>query len=358
MNLSDLKSIFIFEDVSEQYLKMVTPEMSRTFYDGDVIFNKEENKRDLMILTRGQVCVYSGDTFIVPRAAPTIIGEQALIDQIERSATVKAQGLVNALVIPADVAERLFEDPAFNRNLLKVLSAKLREATEDRAVHYKNEKLLFGEFRAHVSPEITDRLLATGINYGAPRFIENAVILLSDIRSFTDLSAGMTPEEIAAQLSPYLSKIVDVIHRHGGVVDKFIGDAVLAFWGFVESENLERKAFECAVEMVEVAARCEFGGKPIVIGAGLNQGKVFVGNVGSDGKRQFTVLGTPVNLAARYESKSKELGSPIVIGESLYNRLPSEIQELLKTHLDQEIKGAEKQTLYSFNPLTGGQISE
>lgn len=350
MNLAELKNINFFNNVPDKYLELITPQMMHTYYDGDVIFREQADSHDLLVLTYGQVCIYSGDTFLVCRQAPAIVGEQALIDQTNLSATIKAQGLVNALIIPAQISERLLESFDFSRNLLKALSAKLRQSTEDRAIHYKNEKLLFGEFRAHVSPEVTNKLLATGIDYGAPRFIENAVILLSDIRSFTDLSAVMTPEEIADQLSHYLGEIVDVIHYHGGVVDKFIGDAVLAFWGFTEGEDHEKRAFDCAVEMVKTAALRQFGGRYISIGVGLNKGKVFVGNVGSDGKRQFTILGTPVNLVARYEGKSKELGSPIVIGETLYNSFSAEVQASLTTHPEQFIKGAEKQTLYTYQP--------
>ncbi len=353
MDITELKQIPVFEGVAEDYLLMITADMWQTFSDGQVIFQENDASLDLMILTYGQVCVRFDDTYIVCRTAPAVIGEQALINDSVRSATVTAQGFAKAIVIPNKIAKKLFESREFLFNLLKAVSEKLRDSTYDRGVRYKNEELLFGEFRAHVSPEVTSRLLATGVNYGAPRFIENAVIMLSDIRSFTQISARMSPQQIAEQLSLYLSEIVDIIHRHGGTVDKFIGDAVLAFWGFSEfgTENQEEKAFRCAVEMFEAANRMTFGEKEIEIGVGLNQGEVFVGNVGSDGKRQFTILGTPVNLAARYESLSKELASPIVVGEVLHKNLPPEIQSFLIPHSELEIKGAKTQTVYSFNPL-------
>lgn len=195
-------------------------------------------------------------------------------------------------------------------------------------------------------------MLATGLDYGRPRYIEDAVILLSDIRSFTDRSAGMSAEEIADQLSPYLTFIVDIIHKHEGVVDKFIGDAVLAFWGFTDDEDKVNKAFSCAEEMVRTAARMTFGGEPIRIGVGLNYGRVFVGNIGSDGKRQFTIIGMPVNLAARYESKTKELNASIVAGESFFKNLSVEKQQLFTAHPGQDIKGDAKQTLYACDPQT------
>lgn len=119
------------------------------------------------------------------------------------------------------------ENAAFVGNLLHLLSEKLVEASNERAYHFRNEQLLFSEFRAHLSPEITNHLLATGLAYGYPRYID-AVILFADIRSFTEALAGMFPHEVANQLGPYFDAMVTVIQSYEGLVDKFIGDAVMA----------------------------------------------------------------------------------------------------------------------------------
>jgi class 3 adenylate cyclase len=326
--------------------------MVRHFRHGDVIFRRGDEARHLVILLEGQACVYDDDVFITCRTAPAVVGEQAFIDETTRSATITAQGFVKALVLPEATVRELMLDSAFVRNLLRLVSCKLREATEERARHYKREELLFSEFKAHSSEEMINSLLATGVDYGSPRFIEDAVILFSDIRDFTTRSAFLNPDEIAAQLSPYLSEIVDTIHRHGGLVDKFVGDAVMAVWGYTASDRKALDAFRCAEEMIRVASAMEFGGHPIRIGIGLNTGKVFSGNIGNEGKKQFTVLGMPVNLAARFESKAKELGTPIVMGRAFCESLPTEVQSLLTAHDGQAIKGDSPQTLYTFNPAT------
>ena len=93
----------------------------------------------------------------------------------------------------------------------------------------------------------------------------------------------------------------------------------------------------------------EFGGEPIAIGVGLNAGRVFIGNIGGKGKRQFTVLGDPVNLASRYEAHSKLLDVPMVIGEAVYRQLPCEMRSALKEHRNQPIKGAKPQTVYAYS---------
>jgi adenylate cyclase len=95
-----------------------------------------------------------------------------------------------------------------------------------------------------------------------------------------------------------------------------------------------------------------FGGVPISIGVGLNAGQVFIGNIGSAGKRQFTVLGSPVNLAARFEGETKSLGAPIVVGQDFFARLPPGHQTLLVPHENRPIKGADPQTVYAYTPVT------
>ena len=346
-----LVTLPLFTDVSAEMLTCVTAEMYHTFMNDEVLFHQGEAADSLVVLLHGTVKIETDGIYIVSRSAYEVIGEQAFINSTSRSASAVAQGMVKALVLPRHVVDRLLEDPAFCKNLLKLVSLKLTEATVERAIRYRHEELLFSEFRAHVAPEVLQRLLATGMRYGDPRYID-AVILFSDIRSFTQRSAGMTPETIAEELSPYLDAIVEVIHRYKGFVDKFIGDAVMAIWGFAPSEeDMISQALDCAKEMILTASRMSFGDEPIAIGIGLNAGQVFIGNVGGAGKRQFTVLGTAVNLAARFESESKALGTEIVLGPAFYDRLSSEQQTGLVPHEGRHIKGAEPLTVYTCKPI-------
>ncbi len=343
----DISLLPIFNDVPADLLERITPEMIRFYGDGAIILAEGAPADNLLILIRGQVRIILNGTFLVTRYPYAVLGEQAFINKTVRSTTVIAQGMVEALVLPPALVEQFMENIAFMGNLLRLVSEKLTEASNERAFRFRNEQLLFSEFRAHLSPEITSYLLATGLTYGEPRYID-AVILFSDIRSFTERSAGMTPQEIASQLGTYLDATVTVIHRHGGLVDKFIGDAVMAIWGFAASEgDPVTQAFTCAQEMLHTAASMRFAGKSIVIGIGLNAGQVFIGNIGGEGKRQFTVLGSPVNLAARFESETKALNAPIVMGTDFYDRLPSDLQALMVKHESRPIKGAVPQTLYT-----------
>lgn len=345
----DLTSILVFEGVSAKTLSLITEDCVRLFYHGDEIVHEGDGGEDLIILLHGRAHVSSGGTHLVSRGTGEIIGEQAIIEGKPRSATVVAEGMVKALILPPPIFQRLLQDVMFVRNIAKALSLKLRQATSERAVRYRNEERLFSEFSAHVAPEVASRLLATGNRYGDPRFVE-AVILIADIRSFTEKCARLDPQQIAVDLSHYLDGMVEVIHRYGGLVDKFIGDAVLAVWGVIPHDgNLAVKALGCAGEMVSHASASRFAGEPIRIGVGLTQGRVFSGNVGGKGKRQFTVLGSPVNLAARLESETALLGEKIVADQGFYNGLPETYRQHVRCHEGRSIKGFEKMSVYSWD---------
>ncbi len=348
----DLAQLPLLRNVPLELVEVIKQEgMVRFYRDEETILHQGDEADGLVILLHGQVRILTDGVFLVSRRAYEVIGEQAFLNHAMRSATVIAQGTVKALVLPTSLVQHLLTDATFTGNLLRFVSQKLSEATNERASRFRNERLLFSEFSAHLAPEITQRLLATGLTYGQPRYIDG-ILLFADIRSFTERSAGMVPEQMAQQLSTYFDAMVTVIHHHEGFVDKFIGDAVMAVWGLAPStRDSVIQALTCAKAMIDTAAQLAFGDRPISIGIGLNAGQVFIGNVGGEGKRQFTVLGTPVNLAARYESEAKALHVPLVMGKAFYDRLPPEYQEPLVMHENWPIKGVEPQILYSYTPV-------
>lgn len=300
--------------------------------DGDIIIREGDPADHVYFLTHDEVEVTREGKTMRIASAPDLLGEQACLEaDVPRSATLVARRAPQLVQVSCRSFEILLEDQAFARNVILLLSGKLRRATADRAYRYGREERLFGEFRAHVSQEALDELLSSdGDAYGQPRVLNNAVVLFSDVRNFTNLSATMDPVRMAREVGDYLSATVDVIHKFGGYVDKFIGDAVMAFWGLLPTRGSATDlALNCAREMVEAVARCSFAGAPISIGVGIEAGDIFCGNIGSAEKRQFTVLGPAVNAAARFEPLSKELHSPIVVGPGAYQRLsPAEATRL------------------------------
>jgi class 3 adenylate cyclase len=347
-----LSSLPLFANVPLELLQMVIGEDAMRYYhDSDILCHQGDPPDNLFILLHGQARILTDGIFLIVRKPYEILGELAFINQMPRNATVIAQGAVQALVLQRNIVEQLMNNGVFTHNLLHLVAEKLHESTQERAFHFRQEALLFSEFRAHLSPIIAQRLLATGKHYGTPRFID-AVLLFADIRNFTERSSTMTPERLVQELNPYLDAVVSVIHRYEGMVDKFIGDAVFALWGIAPSqEDPIQQAFACVQEMLLTSAQLSFGGEPIQLGIGLNVGRVFSGNVGSEEKRQFTVLGHPVNLAARYEGATKDLHAPIVMGEAFVHRLPPVLLAQFHRHDHVAIRGAGTQTLYTYDPI-------
>lgn len=204
--------------------------------------------------------------------------------------------------------------------------------TLDQAVSQEIEKRrvrsLFSRF---ISPEMVSQLIETQ-NINSLNKRAELTILFSDIRGFTTISEKLTPEEVVALLNPYLAVMTDVIHRHGGTVDKYEGDAIVAFFGEpLHYPDHARRAVKAALEMRKVLfklnrqwiteGRSKDG---FEMGIGLNTGQVFVGLLGSDQRINYTIIGDNANLAARLQDQTKEFGWPILISESTYQQVKDE----------------------------------
>jgi adenylate cyclase len=185
-------------------------------------------------------------------------------------------------------------------------------------------------FTRFISPEMVDQLIATqDINSLNKR--ANVTILFSDIRGFTTLSEKLAPDEVVALLNPYLEAMTHVIDKYGGTVDKYEGDAIIAFFGEpVVHEDHALRAVRTAVEMrTALAALHEQWEKeghpyPIDIGIGINSGDVFVGLLGSAHRINYTIIGDNANLASRLQDLTKTYQSPIMISESTYLQVKDE----------------------------------
>ena len=176
-------------------------------------------------------------------------------------------------------------------------------------------------FSRFVNPHVVRDLLARG---GFPKSGQSRqiTVLFSDIRGFTTLSETHPPEEIVSLLNRYFSRQVEVIFRHGGCLDKFIGDAIMAFWGApLDDPDHGLHAVMAAVEMSETleAFKRELGeiGAVFDVGIGLNSGPAVVGLIGSDNKREYTAIGDTVNLASRIEGLTKGVARILVSEDTM-----------------------------------------
>ena len=149
-------------------------------------------------------------------------------------------------------------------------------------------------------------------------------VLFSDIRGFTSISEKLSPEAVVRTLNEHLNMMVSIIFKHGGTLDKFVGDCVMAFWGApLPQPNHAELAARAALEMIEglekLNQKWQSEGRPILkIGVGINTGEMLFGNIGSEQRMDFTVIGDSVNLGSRLESATKELHASIVISDATY----------------------------------------
>lgn len=203
---------------------------------------------------------------------------------------------------------------------------------------------LFGQF---VSGEVAERLIQEKQDVLGEA--KEVALLFSDIRGFTTFCEGKSPAEVVSRLNQYFDQMVEAITAHGGVVDKFIGDAIMAnFGGLVELKNPSAAAFEAAQAMRnalgELNARwVEEGLEPLENGIGLHFGEVLQGPLGSQKRREFTLIGDAVNLASRLESLTKDLGCPLLVSGALFERLDAAQQAQLEAKGSHQVKGKQAQ---------------
>lgn len=178
-------------------------------------------------------------------------------------------------------------------------------------------------FGRYVDPRIVERLIsgAALATEGQRRVM---TVLFCDVKGFVGVSEEMTPQGLVKVMNRYFSTMSAPIHAHGGIIDKYIGDAIMAFWGSPYPQTDHALcACSCALQMSRGLAKLNVKWKqenrpPIAIGIGLNTGPVNVGNMGSEKRLAWTVMGDNVNLASRLEGITKEYQIQIVISESTY----------------------------------------
>ncbi len=178
----------------------------------------------------------------------------------------------------------------------------------------------FGKF---VNSEIAERAMRGEIKLGGEKKI--CAIFFSDIRGFTKISEGLAPEEVVEFLNEYMTEMVDCVNKTDGVVDKFIGDAIMAHWGAISSTgNDTENAVNAALMMRAALLKFNQGRgstkKPIIkFGCGINTGAVISGQIGSEQRLEYTVIGDAVNLASRVEALNKPFGTDILITQDSYD---------------------------------------
>ena len=205
----------------------------------------------------------------------------------------------------------------------------------------KNMESLFGQY---VPPELVKKMADDPLKYSMAGRNAEMTVLFSDIRGFTAISESLTATQLAAYINEYLTNMSQIISEDEGTLDKYIGDAIMAFWGApVDNAKHASFAIKSALRMSEetdrLAESFKSRGLPAFnIGIGLNAGNMVVGDMGSSYRKNYTVMGDPVNLASRLEGLTKYYGLRILVGESVKALTP----EYLYREIDRvKVKGKE-----------------
>jgi len=230
--------------------------------------------------------------------------------------------------------------------LLLILTQFLFNMSYGYFIESTHKRHLTGLFGQYVPPELVDEMSKNlGKEFSMEGESRKMTVLFSDVRGFTTLSENLEPKELSELMTEYLTPMTHIIHEHRGTIDKYMGDAIMAFWGApLHDSQHARHALEAAMEMLKrlEALRPQFKAKgwpEIRAGIGLNTGIMSVGNMGSQFRMAYTVLGDAVNLGSRLEGTTKAYGVQIIVSESTKNAVP----EYLYRELDRvRVKGKDK----------------
>ena len=214
-------------------------------------------------------------------------------------------------------------DPPIAMAIAFALMGAYRFTVADR-----DKRLLRQMFGLYLAPSVIEQMVDRSEMPELGGETRELTVFFSDLASFTSLSEGMSPEELVRVLNEYLSAMTDVIERHGGFVDKYIGDAIIAVFGAPHHDpdhagNAVSAAVECQRRLDDLNHQLQAAhGIALRQRVGINTGRILVGNIGSARRFNYTVMGDAVNLAARLEGANKAYGTNILVSDSTVARCP------------------------------------
>lgn len=333
-----------------------------------------ERAFDLLAADRGVILLYDENGELKPRAARTrragadenfvvstsiikqverekvaVLSSDAMLDpRFSRAQSIIMQGIRSSMAVPLlhkgellgiMVLDSQISTNAFGEKDLQLFTnianqAALFIANANLAKQSEREAIARERFQRLLSPQVAELVLSGKVEVkqgGDPR---EATMLFSDIRGFTSMSEGMRAEDIVSMLNDYFERMVEILFRHEGTLDKFVGDEIMALFGApVGHPDDPVRAVRAALEMLDAlrkfnAERAAQGKQGFEVGIGINTGNVVAGYLGSSKAMQYTVIGAPVNLAARLCSQAK--GMQILISEATWVRVRDyfEVREL------------------------------
>ncbi|OQW71121.1 MAG: adenylate/guanylate cyclase domain-containing protein [Proteobacteria bacterium ST_bin11] len=234
------------------------------------------------------------------------------------------------LVIAVNFAlwTKLHIDSALFTPLLLLSSLFVAQVSFAYFLETRRKTQLGKSFSQYVPPELVDQMVQSEDDFSLAGESREMTVLFTDVRGFTSISEGLEPQALSELMNLILTAITKVIHRHQGTIDKYMGDAVMAFWGApLHDPRHGEHALEAALAILpaitELNQQLKAKDWPeIAIGIGINTGKMSVGNMGSSFRMAYTVLGDAVNLGSRLEGLTKEYGALIIVSDATREQAP------------------------------------
>ncbi|MEW6313298.1 MAG: adenylate/guanylate cyclase domain-containing protein [Pseudomonadota bacterium] len=195
-------------------------------------------------------------------------------------------------------------------------------------VEARAKRQITGLFGQYVPPELVDEMSKNPENFSMAGESREMSVLFSDVRGFTSISEGLDPKELTQLMNEFLTPLTKVIYKHRGTIDKYMGDCIMAFWGApLDDAQHARHAILAGLEMQKTLHELQpyfkqRGWPAIEVGIGVNTGRMSVGNMGSEIRLAYTVMGDAVNLASRLEGITKQYGVGMVVGEATREKVP------------------------------------
>jgi adenylate cyclase len=220
-------------------------------------------------------------------------------------------------------------------------------------VESRAKRQITGRFGQYVPPELVDEMSEHPERFSMEGESREMSVLFSDVRGFTTISEGLDPKELSRLMNEFLTPLTQVIYRRRGTIDKYMGDCIMAFWGApIDDPQHARNAVLAGLEMQATmkALQPQFnsrGWPELLIGVGVNTGRMSVGNMGSDVRVAYTVMGDAVNLASRLEGLTKQYGVDMIVGEGTRSAVPN----IVFRELDRVTPKGKKEPVAIFEPI-------
>ncbi len=286
--------------------------------------------------------------FLIAVGALFVIGRTSLLKAIF---VVSASGMLLA------VSVWLFKNGTYLMTSAAIFScwfAFIAKAIFDAAQTWRERRHLRRVFGGSVSPALMRRMESGAISPSKAGIRARICVMFCDVRGFTTLSEKLPPEKVVEILNVYFSAMTEIIHVYGGVIDKFMGDGIMALFGQpAPLRDPEKAALDAARAMLAKLAELNDStfkqiGLNLEIGIGLNSGDAIVGFIGSKARHEFTAIGDTVNTSARLEGLSKTLGYPIICSASVASAIGN--PDYLVCLGEQQIKGRAPVLTYGWDP--------